>query len=205
MILDFKTIAALNETAEKLDIPANWLYNEIMKESGFDPKIQNPTPGSSARGLIQFIDSTAQEMGYRDSLQITELYPTAAAQIRKPVYDYLRRYSPFQTNAEFYLSVFRPADRRKNYNEPFSATVQKWNPGIVTPAHYVAFVEGRLADLNSGKIKIEDIVFQNPGFIPYDSTARPEEITELSKKKIAVIAVSGLTLASALYYFLKNR
>lgn len=44
----------------------------IHAESGGDPSIQNKQ-GSSARGLIQFLDSTAQKYGFKDSKEFAAL------------------------------------------------------------------------------------------------------------------------------------
>jgi hypothetical protein len=57
--------------ARKLGIDPAWLMNVIAFESGFNAKAANP--GSSGRGLIQFMRSTARGMGFKSSNQITKL------------------------------------------------------------------------------------------------------------------------------------
>jgi tape measure domain-containing protein len=57
--------------ARKLGIDPAWLMNVIAFESGFNARAANP--GSSGRGLIQFMRSTARGMGFKSSNQITKL------------------------------------------------------------------------------------------------------------------------------------
>ena len=57
---------ALDETASALDVSPDILYKLINFESEWDPKARNPASG--ARGLIQFMPSTAKGMGYKATL-----------------------------------------------------------------------------------------------------------------------------------------
>lgn len=60
---------ALKNTAAALGMSWEPLYKLINFESiGWDPKAKNPRSG--ARGLIQFMPSTAEGMGYKGSLGI---------------------------------------------------------------------------------------------------------------------------------------
>jgi hypothetical protein len=63
--------AALNDTAGKLNVPADSLYKLINFESGWDPKATNPYSG--ARGLIQFMPSTASWMGFAATVAVIPL------------------------------------------------------------------------------------------------------------------------------------
>lgn len=203
------TAAAVHEVARKLDIPVSWLITLIQKESRWNPTIKNPLPNSTARGLIQFIDSTAQDMGYSDSLEIVAMYPDAAGQLREPVFKYLKKYAPFATNAELYLSVFYPASRKQDYTKPFPEHVQKWNPGIITPAHYVAFVEGRLQDYKNGKFDISEIIRKNTGYnstqdiVPVNTNTpqNAQQIDKNEKKKRVLYGIAGLTTAAVIVYY----
>ena len=57
---------ALKDTANTLNIAWEPLYKMINFESAWNPKARNPVSG--ARGLIQFIPSTAKGMGYNASI-----------------------------------------------------------------------------------------------------------------------------------------
>jgi soluble lytic murein transglycosylase-like protein len=71
-------------------------------------------------------------------------HPTRIAQLRGPVFDYLKAVSknmPFNgTDQDLYMAVFYPAYRRKPVNAELPAIVQKWNPGIKTSGDYIALV-----------------------------------------------------------------
>jgi hypothetical protein len=131
-----------------------WLIDLVRFESGFDPQAKNPW--SSARGLIQFIDSTARGMGYKDSLDLVTRHPTVESQLKGPVQDYLSPYSPFNDEYQLYMAVFFPAARKYPPNTPFKeifkkiyasaweskyADFKKANPSIETPADYVSYVK----------------------------------------------------------------
>lgn len=65
-ILSKKEWTALKDVAADLGMSWEPLYKLINFESGWDPKARNPRSG--ARGLIQFMPSTARSMGYKGSL-----------------------------------------------------------------------------------------------------------------------------------------
>ena len=132
----------------------NWLIDMVNFESGFNPKAKNPF--SSARGLIQFMDATARDMGYESSLDLVTKYPTLEDQLQGPVIDYLRRYAPFETESDLYMAVFYPAARNYPGGTSFADIFkdrdpQGWkkkydrfikaNPGILSPNHYVGYVK----------------------------------------------------------------
>lgn len=57
--------SVLASAAAKYGVPVDLLTNQIGQESSFDPTAHNPTPGSTATGLGQFIASTAANVpGY---------------------------------------------------------------------------------------------------------------------------------------------
>jgi hypothetical protein len=123
--------------AANLGIPLDWLMTTINFETAgtFDPQISNPK--SSAKGLIQFIDSTAQGLGYRDSQDLVDQNPTFAGQLQGPVYQYFKKYMPFPTQQSFAMTVFRPASRNVPPDTLFPASVQAVNPGIDTVQSYI--------------------------------------------------------------------
>ena len=130
----------LNDIAVRLGIPYENLYNLIKFESGFNPLIKNPN--SSARGLIQFIDSTAQSLGFKDSLDLVTKNPTIQQQL--PIVEkYLQQFYPFDGKQSLYLAVFYPKYRNVAPDTPFPDSVQRVNPGIKTPADYIRKIDGK--------------------------------------------------------------
>jgi hypothetical protein len=137
-ILNQEERAALQDVADDLGIQPESLYRLINFESKWDPLAANPR--SSAKGLIQFIDSTAQWLGYKDSAELVDRAPTVVAQLTGPVREYLRRHGPYDTEYSLFMAVFYPAAVTWPPDQEFPAAVQEVNPGIKTPADYVAMV-----------------------------------------------------------------
>lgn len=132
--------ALLKTIALKLGgIDANDLYKLIQFESGWNPKAKNPY--SSARGLIQFTDKTAQQLGYTDSLNLVDFNPTIIDQLPL-VEQYLSQFKPFTNKQSLYMSVFYPAARNWLPAKLLPAEIRNVNPGINTPGDYVRKVEG---------------------------------------------------------------
>jgi len=130
----------LIEVSESLNVNPKWLWSLIQFESKWNPQAKNPN--SSARGLIQFIDSTAQSLGYKNSLDLVTKNPTAEQQLFFPVYQYLSQFAPFPTEQSLYLSVFYPAARNWALHKEFPKNVQAVNTGIVTVNDYINRVRG---------------------------------------------------------------
>jgi hypothetical protein len=156
MTLDNVTLVNVCNT---LSIPPQWLYNLIQFESRWNPLATAKIPYNKAkvdlgleapkfaRGLIQFIDSTAQDLGYKDSADLVTRNPTVEEQLLFPVLQYLKKYAPFPTEQSLYLSVFYPAARNWPASKEFPDSVKSANPGIKCPADYVRKVKG-----GSGKV-----------------------------------------------------
>jgi len=159
---DLKVLA---EVAGKLGVPPDWLFAQINFESGgsWDPKIKNPN--SSARGLIQFMNSTALNMGYKDSLDLVEKNPTISSQLRGPVFEYYKQFMPFPNSQSFFLSVFLPKYRNASpdtviYHDDVTRkkSFQSANPGIKTVGDYteklmLKFLKGKKPTIpEAGKI-----------------------------------------------------
>jgi transglycosylase-like protein with SLT domain len=66
---------ALDSEATENDLDPDTIRHMIGGESGGDPSVQNKR-GSSARGLIQFLDSTAKQYGFKDSKEFAQLSRT---------------------------------------------------------------------------------------------------------------------------------
>jgi hypothetical protein len=130
--------AALIETAETVGANPDSLYRLIQFESAWNPQAKNPT--SSARGLIQFIDSTAADLGFTDSLELVTQFPTIEDQLLGPITTYLVQYGPFDNDQALFMAVFYPAARTWEPDDPFPDWVASANPGIETPADYMQAV-----------------------------------------------------------------
>lgn len=132
----------LQDVSSKLGVPYTTLYQLIKFESKFNPKIKNPR--SSARGLIQFIDRTARNLGYANSADLVRVHPTIKSQLSGPVYNYLKQFKPFKTDQSLFMSVFYPRARNWPPKKLFPYDpVRRDNPGINTPEDYVNYVYGR--------------------------------------------------------------
>lgn len=125
--------AALASAAASLNIPAAWLFALIKTESAWQPDAKNPH--GSARGLIQWVDSTARALGYSSSADLVAKHSTRESQLLGPVVAYLRKWAPIRSAEELAAVNFYPAYRRK-LDTPLPAAVQKVNPGIVTVRDY---------------------------------------------------------------------
>jgi hypothetical protein len=140
-ILPYDVDVALHQVAGSLGIEPDDLNKLIDFESRWDPQAKNPY--SSARGLLQFIDSTAQSLGFKDSADLVTKNPTRVDQLLGPVLDYLARYKPFDNTQALYMSVFYPSARNWAPDREFPDTVQNVSPGIRTVQNYVDKVEGK--------------------------------------------------------------
>lgn len=133
--------AAIRDAANVLGVPYYWLFKIINFESGFNPTAKNPT--SSAAGLIQFIDSTAQDLGYLSANDLITKLPTIRDQLAGAVVPYLKKYAPFPTQQSLYMSIFYPAARNWPPDKEFPAWVQDANRslGIKTVSDYMRLVD----------------------------------------------------------------
>jgi hypothetical protein len=118
----------------KLKIPFEWLKRILRFESNFNPLAINKTSG--AAGLIQFLPSTAQKMGYKGSIDLVQKHSTFSDQLQNPVYNYLKKMAPFTSEIDFYMSVFYPAYRKVSPLKRFPDNVIKSNAGVIRPIDY---------------------------------------------------------------------
>jgi len=133
-------IDALQAVANDLGMPAEWLYAEIDFESGWNPTATNPESG--AKGLIQFMDATAQGMGYASAADLVESFPDRIAQLNGPVFQYLDQYKPYPTAQSVAMAVFFPAFRYLPVDTLFPSWVTTANSGIASPLDYLKRVFG---------------------------------------------------------------
>jgi|GEM_PF-2438062 len=131
--LSVRENAALAAVSSALGIPSDWLFAAINHESRWRPDIKNPK--SSARGLLQWIDSTAKGMGYAGSADLVARNPTIEAQLLGPVLAYLKPYKPIQSLEDLGAVIFYPKYRGR-LDDPLPDSVRAANPGIVTLRDY---------------------------------------------------------------------
>lgn len=132
--------AMLQMIAQNLGVSPVDLSRLIQFESKWNPAAKNPL--SSARGLLQFTDSTARSLGFSDSLDLVEKNPTAVEQL--PIVErYLKQFKPYSGKQSLFMAVFYPAARNWEPGKRFPEFVIKSNPGVYTPADYVRKVEGK--------------------------------------------------------------
>lgn len=133
---------ALAQVAGDLGVPTPWLDSLIQFESGWKPDAKNKFTG--ARGLIQFMPTTARAMGYKDAEDLYQKHPDAISQLLGPVRKYFTlpgNRPPYPTPQSLYMTVFYPAARSWSPLKPFPDTVRKVNPGITLVRDYVNKVE----------------------------------------------------------------
>lgn len=93
-----------------------------------------------AIGLIQFTKTTAKSLG----TSVEALSIMTFDQQMEYVKRYFRQWSgPFSLH-RLSMAVFYPPAMDQAEDWPFPSVVTKYNPGITTPAHYLAFVRRRL-------------------------------------------------------------
>lgn len=142
---------AFNEASDRLRIKdPKWLIDMVGFESGYDPKAKNPL--SSARGIIQWIDRTAQGMGYKNSLDLVTQHPTLQDQLKTPLIEYLKGYAPFDSEQSLYMAVFLPIARKYSADTSFR-TVYKNRYPRDWEKRYARFKKG-----NPGILKIQDYI-----------------------------------------------
>lgn len=123
----------------KLGVNPGDLYRLIDFESGWNPSAKNPY--SSARGLIQFTDSTAVKLGFNSSLDLVRKNPAISDQLLI-VERYLNGFAPFYNKQSLYLSVLYPAARTWLPSRLLPEAVRNVNPGINTINDYIKKIEG---------------------------------------------------------------
>lgn len=132
--------------SDRLGIQSDWLIKLIQFESGFNPVASNPY--SSAKGLIQFTDATAQSLGFYNSQHLIDMHPTVESQLQV-VEEYLYRFYPFNNKQDLYMSVFYPKYRKVSPFTFFPENVQAVNPGIKTVQDYIDKVDGSKSGMAS--------------------------------------------------------
>lgn len=143
-MISLQAMRLLQDISERLGVSYYDLFRLINFESGFNPFAKNQF--SSARGLIQFVDSTARDLGFNNSLELVTTCPTVESQLPL-VESYLSKFKPFRDKQSLYMSVFYPEYRLLPPETVFPSFVREINPGIDTISDYVKMVD------NSGTSK----------------------------------------------------
>lgn len=144
-------MTTLEKVSKKLSLNPAWLWSLVKFESNANPAARNKITG--ARGLIQFLHSTARSMGYKDADDLAAKNPTFDKQLSGPVLQYLKKYAPFPTKQSLYMAVFYPAARSWHPSTAFPANVRKANPNIDTVQDYINFVEGKGKKKKTGTLE----------------------------------------------------
>lgn len=135
--------SAITNVARAIGIIPEWLYVLVKHESNFDPQAKNPD--SSARGLLQWTNARARELGFAGSLDLITKYPTFSVQMHGPVYQELLRGGPYPTVQSLFMYIFYPAARDWPPDKSFPDTIfngVEWVPWTslnpyTTPGEYV--------------------------------------------------------------------
>jgi len=158
----------IRDVARQIGTRAEWLDALINFETAgtYDPQIKNPH--SSARGLIQFIDSTARsEFGVSDSLALVQKYPDFKSQMYNAVLPYLKKYAPYPTKQKLYMAVFYPAYMNRPPSTVFPESVRKVNPGISTVQDYINYVDRRVKNPLIPKFAAPILLIVGIGVVSY--------------------------------------
>lgn len=178
-------IALIESTARRYGFPPEWLSNLIGFETAgtFNPAIQNPSSG--ATGLIQFMPSTARELGtttaqlkqmnFRQQWQYVEAYLNGKMRsvAGKGLYNTSTgKVSSKFTQTDLFMLIFYPVSAG-NPNYQFPKNVVAANNGISTPRAYAAralenaIFKGNYTGMASSSISILIIPLLLGGFILY--------------------------------------
>ncbi len=156
MILTSAETALLTIISNRLGVKYEDLYQLIKFESGWNPVAKNSR--SSARGLLQWTDSSARQLGFSDSADMIKKNPAIADQLEL-VLRYLEPKKPFPTKQSLFMAVFYPAARSWDQDRVFPDTVRSANPGIDTVRDYMRLATGNKRSKNDLIIPIALIGF----------------------------------------------
>lgn len=140
----------IREAAVQIGTRPEWLDALINFETAgtYDTMIANPN--STAKGLIQFTNAAAADLGMKDSLTLVTTYPDFASQMFNAVVPYFKMKArqndivSYMNKQALYMAVFYPAYWDAPLSKPFPSSVILKNPGINTPQDYIDFVDKRI-------------------------------------------------------------
>lgn len=147
--------------SQNVNVPAQWLVQLINFETGgtWNPKIKAKAKGSTAKGLLQFNDAAAKDLGYNSSAELILKHPTVESQLLGPVLTRLKKLGPYKSKEQFFMANIQPALKNRHPDETFFdmyikrlgtkkgliayQKFAKGNPGIHTIRDYVKMAESR--------------------------------------------------------------
>ncbi len=137
-------LQALRVAAKIINCDPVNLRAVIQFESAWNPLARNAISG--ARGLIQFMPTTARSLGFDSADQLVLLLPNIEAQLLGPVVRYFKTIGNIFPNLQAVcMAIFYPAYRSEPETKVFPEAVQKVNPNIITVADYLNKVRSRIA------------------------------------------------------------
>ena len=135
-------LTELKRISDKYGIPFEWMINLIRHESAgtFNPAITNSI---GATGLIQFLKSTAIDLGTTTDALRKMTFKQQLAYVDKYLYANLKRHLTAEgkipntfTQGDVFMTIFYPvAVGKPDYK--FPSAVTNANSGIITPMDYV--------------------------------------------------------------------
>jgi len=186
--------------AQKLGVPAAALMIVMNNESGLNSAIKNPN--SSASGLIQFIESTAKELGTTTA----KLRAMSNVEQLDYVYKYMNTYKgKLKDTADVYLAVFFPVALYKNLDWEFPNWAVVGNPifdinkdGTLTKQEFKNYVYNKYKKYIPNEF--------TPAVEP---TTQPESEKQIKfwtrYKKPILITAGGLLALTLIYYATKDK
>ena len=176
------------EISKLLGINPDWLMLVMYFESKLNSKAKNP--GSSATGLIQFLEATAKELGTTTA----KLAAMTNVQQLDFVYRYLVRYqSKLKSVQDVYLAVFYPAAMGKDltYIFPFSPRTVELNK---------IFDQDGNKQISVGEIR--NLIVKYGNELANKFNYKPSAVEADFKKYIPTIKNTGSALMIAAVFFL---
>lgn len=136
--LNTAEMTALFDLAKTIGVSPAIVYKLAFFESSLNPLAQNDK--STARGIFQWIDSTARGLGFRSSASLIAENPTLYSQLILAK-RYFARMAPFSSDYDFVISNFLPAYRKLSPDTPLLSLpngekIQKANPALKTLRDY---------------------------------------------------------------------
>lgn len=147
MISSQERLQIVTEAAKVIGTNTSWLDAIIRFESNYDPLAINKLD-PEAKGLIQFRDEAAQDLGFKDSADLITKLPDFKTQMQGAVIPYflmrIRQYGPLDTFQRFAMSVFNPAYMNVPPDTLVSAKIHQINPSVFTVKDYLDLVSKRM-------------------------------------------------------------
>lgn len=154
-------LKAVYTVSQNINVPSLWLIQLINFETGgtWNPKLKSRVATSTAKGLLQFNDAAAKDLGYSSSAELIKKFPTVESQLLGPVLARLKKLGPYKSKENFFMANIQPAYRNTHPDVTFlDLHIKKYgakkgiikyqkfskaNPGIHTIRDYVRMAESR--------------------------------------------------------------